>query len=82
MAPSSGWSPWRCSCARRRRRRRPSPALAQRLDDAVAEVTGVLEELREIAHGIHPAILAEGGLRPALKALARRSAVPVSLECR
>jgi signal transduction histidine kinase len=43
-------------------------------------LTGVLNELREIARGIHPAILAEGGLGPALKTLARRSAVPVELE--
>ena len=54
--------------------------LAQRLEGAVAEVNGVLEELREIARGIHPAVLTEGGLRPALRALARRSAVPVSLD--
>jgi signal transduction histidine kinase len=54
----------------------------QRLDGAVAEVTGVLEELREIARGLHPAVLAEGGLRPALRALARRSAVPVELDVR
>lgn len=40
---------------------------------------GVLEELREISRGIHPAILSQGGLEPALKALARRSAVPVKL---
>jgi signal transduction histidine kinase len=43
-------------------------------------LTGVLNDLREIARGIHPAILAEGGLGPALKTLARRSAVPVELE--
>jgi signal transduction histidine kinase len=43
-------------------------------------LTGVLNELREIARGIHPAILAEGGLGPALKTLARRSVVPVELE--
>jgi len=54
--------------------------LAGRLEGAVAEVTEVLDELREIARGIHPAILTEGGLRPALRALARRSAVPVSLD--
>ena len=54
--------------------------LAGRLKSAVTEVTEVLEELREIAHGIHPAILTVGGLRPALEALARRSAVPVSLD--
>jgi signal transduction histidine kinase len=39
-----------------------------------------LDELREVSHGIHPAILSEAGLGPALKALARRSAVPVELE--
>ena len=54
--------------------------LAQRLDRAVSEANGVLEELREVARGIHPAILTESGLRPALRALARRSAVPVSLD--
>jgi signal transduction histidine kinase/ketosteroid isomerase-like protein len=51
--------------------------------DLVADgLTGVLEELREIARGLHPAALAEGGLRTALKALARRSAVPVRLDVR
>ena len=54
--------------------------LAQRLDDVVAGLTSVLGELSEIARGIHPAILADGGLRPALKALARRCAVPVHLD--
>jgi signal transduction histidine kinase len=49
----------------------------------VAEaLTGVLDELREIARGLHPAILAEGGLAPALKALARRSPIPVECEVR
>jgi signal transduction histidine kinase len=43
-------------------------------------LTDALDEVRELARGIHPAILSEGGLRPALKALARRSAVPVELE--
>ena len=57
-----------------------APELAARLDDAVTEVTGVLEELREIARGLHPAALSEGGLGSALGALARRSAVPVDLD--
>jgi signal transduction histidine kinase len=49
----------------------------------VAEgLAGVQEDLREIARGIHPAILAEGGLGPALKTLARRSGVPVELDVR
>jgi signal transduction histidine kinase len=49
----------------------------------VAEgLTNVLDGLREIALGIHPAILAEGGLGPALKTLAHRSPIPVELEVR
>jgi GAF domain-containing protein len=54
--------------------------LAERLEGAVTEATDALEELREIARGLHPTVLAEGGLRPALRALARRSAVPVRLD--
>jgi len=47
----------------------------------VAEgLTNVLDGLREIALGIHPAILAEGGLGPALKTLAHRSPIPVELD--
>jgi signal transduction histidine kinase len=57
-----------------------SDELTQQLEGAVTEVTGVLDELREIARGLHPAVLAEGGLRPALKALARRCAIPVRLD--
>jgi signal transduction histidine kinase len=56
--------------------------LAAQLDRLTAELTDVVDELREFAHGIHPAVLAQGGLRPALKALARRSAVPVALTVR
>jgi signal transduction histidine kinase len=56
--------------------------LMQQLDGVAGGLDDVLEELREIARGIHPAILAEGGLRPALKTLARRSAVPVRLDVR
>jgi len=40
----------------------------------------VIDELREISRGVHPAILSEGGIGAALKALARRSGVPVHLE--
>jgi signal transduction histidine kinase len=49
------------------------------LGRAVAEATAALEELRETARGIHPPALSEGGLRPALKTLARRCPVPVDL---
>jgi signal transduction histidine kinase len=53
--------------------------LATDLDRVAARLSDALDHLREIARGIHPAILAEGGLAPALKALARRSPVPVDL---
>jgi signal transduction histidine kinase len=60
----------------------PSDAgeLAGQLGSLVNEVTSTLDELRELARGIHPVALAEGGLEPALEALARRGAVPVELE--
>ena len=47
----------------------------------VAEgLTAAVDELREMSHGIHPSVLSEGGLVPALKALARRAAVDVRLD--
>jgi signal transduction histidine kinase len=56
------------------------PGEAERKIDAVAAgLTRTLDDLREISRGIHPAVLA-GGLAPALKALARRSPVPVELD--
>jgi signal transduction histidine kinase len=48
----------------------------------VRGLDSVLTELREISRGIHPAILTKAGLGPALKTLARRSALPVELELR
>ncbi len=56
--------------------------LAEGLDRVSAGFLQALDELRELARGIHPAILAETGLGPALRALARRSAVPVELDLR
>src|SRR5712691_1378385 len=50
--------------------------------DAAAELMGVIDDLREVSRGIHPAILSKAGLRPALRALGRRSAVPVELDVR
>jgi signal transduction histidine kinase len=58
------------------------PELGGQLDEAIADATGALEELSEIARGIHPAILAERGLVAALKTLARRSPIPVDLQVR
>jgi signal transduction histidine kinase len=57
-----------------------APGTSEQLDQLAAGLDDVLEELREIARGLHPAILADGGLAPALKTLARRSAVPVGLD--
>jgi signal transduction histidine kinase len=56
--------------------------LQTQLSRVVDGLAGALEELQEISRGIHPAILTQGGLAPALKTLARRSAVPVELEVR
>jgi signal transduction histidine kinase len=56
------------------------PELRAQIAGVADNLTGSLEELRELSRGIHPAILSEGGLSPAIKALARRSAVPVQLD--
>jgi signal transduction histidine kinase len=49
------------------------------LSDGLKEVS---DELREVARGIHPTILTEAGLGPALRALARRSNVPIDVDVR
>jgi signal transduction histidine kinase len=49
------------------------------LDEAAAELRVALAELRELARGIHPMILSEAGLGPALAALAERSPIPVTV---
>ena len=54
--------------------------LKEQISHLVTTVAGVSAEVQEISRGIHPAILSRGGLGPALKALARRSAVPVELD--
>jgi signal transduction histidine kinase len=59
-----------------------SGELAARLDAIATEANTAIGELRELARGIHPAALADGGLGPALRALARRSTVPVRLDLR
>jgi signal transduction histidine kinase len=58
------------------------PELAAELDVARVELTGAINSLRDFARGIHPASLTSDGLRPALRALARQSAVPVDLDLR
>jgi signal transduction histidine kinase len=54
--------------------------LKEQLSAIGSGLASLCEELREISHGIHPAIVSTGGLGPALKSLARRSTIPVTLE--
>jgi PAS domain S-box-containing protein len=53
------------------------PEAGDALDAASAELAQALDELRELARGIHPAILSDRGLQPALEALAVRAPLPV-----
>ena len=55
-------------------------ALRAQISQIATSLAGVSEELREISHGIYPGILSKGGLGAVLKALARRSTVPVELD--
>jgi signal transduction histidine kinase len=57
----------------------PDSRAAELLDSAVAELTAGLSELRELARGIHPAVLTERGLDLALDALAARAPMPVTI---
>jgi signal transduction histidine kinase len=52
---------------------------AEILAEADGELRAAIDELRELAHGIHPAVLTEQGLAPALRNLAERSPVPVTI---
>ena len=56
------------------------PELGTKIGWVADELNGVVGDLRELARGIHPAILSEGGLGPALRTLARRAAIPVDLD--
>jgi signal transduction histidine kinase len=67
--------------------RRADAKLPPEADELRADLTRVadglttaVDELRELSRGIHPSILTEGGLSPALKALGRRSPVRVKLD--
>jgi signal transduction histidine kinase len=59
-----------------------SDELHAQLTHTAEGLAAALEDLQEVSRGIHPAILNKGGLGPALKALARRSAMPVELDIR
>jgi signal transduction histidine kinase len=57
----------------------PESKAAGLLDSAIEELKQGLAELRELARGIHPAVLTERGLEPALAGLAARAPVPVTV---
>jgi signal transduction histidine kinase len=54
-------------------------AAAELIDETAAELGEATDELRELARGLHPAVLSDRGLGPALEALAGRAPVPVAL---
>lgn len=56
------------------------PAASQALDLARNELHLALRDLRDLAHGLHPAVLSQSGLAPALESLVERAGVPVTVE--
>ena len=56
------------------------PELARLVNDALEHTGAAIEELRELAHGIHPALLTSRGLAAAIEALADRASVPVRVD--
>ena len=57
------------------------PEVSTLLDESAAELQASLDELRELARGIHPAVLTDRGLAVALEALASRAPIPVEVAC-
>jgi PAS domain S-box-containing protein len=57
-------------------------ALAELVEEALANAERGMDEVRELARGIHPRILSSGGLGPALETLARRCHLPVTVDVR
>ena len=63
-----------------RRKLETDPAfVGELLDEALVDLATATAELRELARGLHPAVLTEGGLKPALVSLAKRAGVPVTI---
>jgi signal transduction histidine kinase len=56
-----------------------NPAVRLTLEEASEELARALSELRELARGIHPSILTEAGLGPALESLAERSSIQATV---
>ena len=79
-ARSSGWSRSRWRCGSRQAKLDDDPAAARAtLAKAGDELALALAELRELARGLHPAVLTDRGLRAAVEMLAGRSPVPVEI---
>ena len=79
-ARSSASSRWRSTCASRSPRCSTDPEQAQRLlEGAGEELEQALAELRELARGIHPAVLTDRGIDPAVETLANRAPMPVEV---
>jgi PAS domain S-box-containing protein len=57
-------------------------ALRSELSSIAAGLADAVADLQELSRGIHPAILSQGGLGPALRTLMRRSTIPVKLDVR
>jgi signal transduction histidine kinase len=55
-------------------------AAAEMLDEASADLSRATEELRELARGIHPAVLSDRGLEAAVESLAQRAPLPVEID--
>lgn len=58
----------------------PSSELARQLDQLAKGLDDTFQDLLQVARGIHPSVLSRGGLGPALRSLARRSAIPMELD--
>lgn len=56
-----------------------APDLIDQLDRVIAGISALSTELQELSRGMHPAVLSRGGLGAAMRALARRSPIPVDL---
>jgi signal transduction histidine kinase len=57
----------------------PDERTQGRIADSIRRLNEIVEELQEISRGLHPAVLSRAGLEPALRALRRRSGVPMEL---
>lgn len=60
----------------------PDEELRAKLVHAASSLAGAVDDLLEVSRGIHPAVLSEGGLGPALNTLAHRASIPVELDLR